>query len=327
MSEKNIYWTRVIKRIFILLFFILITFGMLKLAVFYMPFLLAFIISLLIEPFIKWIMNRFKISRKISSIITFIIVFGTIIGLLVWGITTIIMESSDLLSGFNEYYEKTYNKVQEIIQSFNFEKLNIPNEMFQMVQNTALSVVQRLSEYLQNFLSKLIKWLTSIPSIAIYFGVFFLSLYFICTDKIYMLDEFEHHFPEKWVKEITSHLRVITKSLGGYLKSQLALILISFIISLIGLYIMQFAGLDVGFPLLIALGIGFVDALPILGSGSVMVPWAIISSLNGDIRLGIGVIILWIIMSITRQFIEPKIVSRKYWCSPNIYNYCNVHRI
>ena len=67
---------------------------------------------------------------------------------------------------------------------------------------------------------------------------------------------------------------------------------------------------------LIALGIGFVDALPILGSGAVMVPWAVISALNGDIKLGISIVVLWIIMSIVRQFLEPKIVSGKIGIHP-----------
>ena len=67
---------------------------------------------------------------------------------------------------------------------------------------------------------------------------------------------------------------------------------------------------------LIALGIGFVDALPILGSGTVMLPWAIISALNGDLKLGIAVIVLWIIMSIVRQILEPKIVSGKIGIHP-----------
>jgi predicted PurR-regulated permease PerM len=79
--------------------------------------------------------------------------------------------------------------------------------------------------------------------------------------------------------------------------------------------------------LIIALGIAFVDALPILGSGTVMVPWGIISALNGNLRLGIAIIVLWIIMSVVRQFIEPKIVSRKYWNTPNIYNNSNVYRL
>ena len=74
--------------------------------------------------------------------------------------------------------------------------------------------------------------------------------------------------------------------------------------------------MNVKYPLLMALGIGFVDALPILGSGSVMLPWAIIAALNGDIKLGIAIIALWIIMSLVRQFLEPKIVSGKIGIHP-----------
>ena len=143
----------------------------------------------------------------------------------------------------------------------------------------------------------------------------------------YMLDELEHHLPEKWMKELTKHIRELAKILGGYLKAQVILILISFVICLIGLYILYFAGLNVKFPLIIAIGILFVDALPILGSGTVMIPWGILLALNGDIRLAISIIILWIIMSVVRQFLEPKIVSRKYWNSPYFYNSCNVYRI
>ena len=75
-------------------------------------------------------------------------------------------------------------------------------------------------------------------------------------------------------------------------------------------------GLNVKYPLLIAFAIAFVDALPILGSGTIMLPWAIISALNGDIKLGILIAVLWIIMSVTRQFIEPKIVSNKIGIHP-----------
>ena len=306
---NNTYWTSVIKKIVYVILIVALVFCSLKLAVFYMPFLIAFIIYLTIEPAIKKLMKVFKISRKISSIIVFILVFGTVLGLLIWGIVTIVSEANDLLSGFNGYYEKIYNQIQTIISNLNLEKLNISNQITQIFQDTGVSLLQKVSVFLQGFLSNLIKFVTSIPTIAIYFAVTILALYFICTDKIYMIDELEHHLPEKWVKEMAIHLSQITKTLGGYLKAQITLILISFVISLIGLYIMYFAGLNVGFPLLIALGIGFVDALPILGSGTVMVPWAIISGLNGDFALGISIIVLLIIMSITRQFIEPKIVS------------------
>ena len=113
-----------------------------------------------------------------------------------------------------------------------------------------------------------------------------------------------------------NRIKQISKSLGGYLKAECILIFVSFLISIIGLYILKFIGMDVKYPLLMALAIGFVDALPILGSGTVMVPWAIIVALNGDLNLGISIIVLWIIMSIVRQFLEPKIVSGKIGIHP-----------
>ena len=75
-------------------------------------------------------------------------------------------------------------------------------------------------------------------------------------------------------------------------------------------------GLNVGFPLITALGITFVDALPILGSGTVMVPWAIICGLNGDLVLGIAIIVLLIVMSTARQFLEPRLVSKHIGVHP-----------
>ena len=117
-------------------------------------------------------------------------------------------------------------------------------------------------------------------------GITVIALYFICVDKIYILDQIEHHLPRLWVKKISIHLKDLIKTLGGYLKAEATLILVSFVISLIGLYILQIVGFNVQYPLLMALFIGFVDALPILGSGTVMIPWAIICALNGDINLG-----------------------------------------
>ena len=309
MLKENTYWTRIFKKILYLIIIFVLIIGILKISIFYMPFLIAFVISLMMEPAIKKIMEKFKFSRKISSIIMFVIVFGTILGLLIWGISTIVSEASNLLSSFNEYYEKIYNLVQNLTKNIDLGRLNLSGEITQIFQDTAISILQKASSYLQRFLTQLIKFVTSIPTIAVYFAVTILALYFICTDKIYMIDELEHHLPEKWVKELAKHLKQVTKTLGGYLKAQLTLILISFVISLIGLYIMYFAGLNVGFPLLIALGIGFVDALPILGSGTVMIPWAIASGLNGELTLGISIIVLLIIMSVTRQFIEPRIIS------------------
>lgn len=310
------YWRKVIRNIIILLLSVLVVFLGFKLAIFYMPFLIAFIISLILEPIIKTIMKRTKLKRKTSSIIVFIIAIAVIIGLLTWGIASLISETSDILSNFNQYADMAYNMIQRAIANIDFSKIQIPENVMSTIQSSAMEFLGTLTNWAKNALTGVIGFITSIPTIGIYVAVTFLSLYFICVDKIYMLDQLEHHLPETWVKKIGVHLKGLIQSLGGYLKAEVILVIISFVISLIGLYTFHFMGWNVEYPLLMALIIGFVDALPIFGSGTVMLPWAVFTAFMGDVRLAIAIFILWTIMSIVRQLIEPRIVSGQIGIHP-----------
>lgn len=206
--------------------------------------------------------------------------------------------------------------IQEIINGLDISKIKLSNELLSIIQNSSQEILNKLYAWGTDALSNTVNVLTQIPTIAIYVVITILSLYFICTDKIYILDFAEHHMPRSWIRKVGKHIREITQSLGAYLKAEIILVFVSFIISLAGLYIFMFIGLDVKYPLLIALVTAFVDALPILGSGTVMVPWAIVSALDGNINLGISIVILWIIMCIVRQFLEPKVVSNKLGIHP-----------
>ena len=97
------YWSKVFRKIIIFLLSILGIYLGFKLAIFYIPFLIAFILSLLIEPIIRFCMRNFKLKRRTSAIIVFIIALTAIIGLLAWGIIALISESSNLLSSLNIY--------------------------------------------------------------------------------------------------------------------------------------------------------------------------------------------------------------------------------
>lgn len=310
------YWTKVFRKILIFLFSILGIYLAFKLAIFYIPFLIAFILSLLIEPIIRFFMKHFKLKRRTSAIIVFIIVLGIIIGFLSWGIFALISESSNLLNSLNFYVEKITYQFNEITSKIDLTKIKIPTEIIQAVESSAKDLLGTVSEWMKGALTNLLNAITSIPTIGIYTVITILSLYLICTDKIYMIDQIEHHFPEIWVRKLTKHIKEITKSLGCYLKAEAILVLVSFAICLIGLYIFKFVGLNVPFPLMAALGIGFVDALPIFGSAAVMIPWAIISACNGDLSLGISLIILLAIMGIIKQLIEPRVVSNQIGIHP-----------
>lgn len=310
------YWTRVLKNIMYVILLLIGLYLALKLSIFYMPFLIAFIISLIIEPAIKWIMKKTNLTRRTSSIIIFVIALTIILGGLVWILITLFSESSSLLQGLNDYFDKAYIQFQFFMESFNFDKIHLSDEVLNVIQNSTGDLLETFSNWLRNALTGLIDLVTSLPSIAICIGITILALYFICVDKIYILDQIEHHLPKIWVRKIGKHLKDLIQTLGGYLKAEATLILVSFIISLVGLYILQFTGFNIQYPLLMALFIGFVDALPILGSGTVMIPWAIICAINGDLNLGIAIIVLLIIMSIARQLLEPKLVSKNIGVHP-----------
>lgn len=312
MDAKVKYWTTVAKNIAIFVCSLILIFVSLKLAVFYMPFLIGFIISMMIEPLIRKLADKAGIERKFSAIIVLIIIFSILVGLIVWGVITLITESSNLLESLNIYVEK----ISVFIQKFKIDDIKLPNKVTEIIENCTSKLLNWLTTFTTDLLTNTLQKVTLIPVAFIYITITILSTYFLCADKFYILDQVEHHIPRLWVKRFIKHLREITSVLGNYLKAEATLIIISFFIILIGLYIGKFAGLKIEYPLLCALGIAFVDALPILGSGTVMLPWAVFSFVDNNVSLGLLLIGLYIFTLVVRQMIEPRLVSNKIGIHP-----------
>ena len=149
--------------------------------------------------------------------------------------------------------EKIYIQIQRYINNIDFEKVKIPKQVISIVQNATSNFLELLTKWISNFLTSILQNITSLPIIGIYIVITILSTYFMCADKLYMLDQLEHHFPKLWVKKFGMHLKKLIATLGGYLKAEATLILISFIEVLIGLYIFKICGLNVPYPFLSAL--------------------------------------------------------------------------
>lgn len=310
------YWNKVIRRIIELIVAIAIFCIAVKLSIFYLPFLIAVVIAMLIEPIIKWVSKKTKIERKKSAIFVLILVFAIIIGALALGITTLISEASNLLLKLNDYIDLIYGRIEELTKYFKLNSFDGKGELNTIFQNSAKDILSTVSSILTKFLQSLLDMITSLPEIGIYTAVTIIATYFICTDRLYMLDQLEHHLPREWVKKIGIHVREIASCLGSYLKAEFILIGIDFIIILAGLLLFNFLDYNIKYPLLVALGIGFIDALPLVGSGTAMIPWAIISALNGNLKLALSILILYGIIIIVRQFIEPKVVSSQIGIHP-----------
>lgn len=315
VTDMN-YYKKVTKRLLLFLFTLVAIYIVFKLSIFYVPFLIAFIISLIIEPLIRKVMKWTNLTRKTSAIITLIIVFSIIIGSLTWGIIGVITESSNILNNLNDIVKKLTDTISGLIANFKFENIKLPNEFKDMLQSTFNTFMGEGTNIVQGLLIKIIDTVKHIPQIMIYIGITVLATYFVCTDKMYILDQMEHHLPHNWVTKVGYKARKVISCLGDYLKAESILILISFVIVIIGLFIFNFVGMNVKYPLMIALAIGFVDALPILGSGTVMIPWAIISASYGDIQLAISLIILYVVIIVARQLLEPRIISNHIGIHP-----------
>lgn len=136
------YWTKVLKRLFTLALSILGFYILIKLSIFYIPFVIAFLIAMLIEPIIKYVQKRTRWERKTSAILVLIIVSAILIGLIVWGIFSLVSEAYDLLGGLNGYTEKMYNKFQSITSRIQLNSLSLPEEITGVIQNSTQDILR-----------------------------------------------------------------------------------------------------------------------------------------------------------------------------------------
>lgn len=287
-----------------------------KLSIFYIPFIVAYVISIIVDPLIKWVSKRTNITRKVSSILVLATIFLIIISSIIFGVISLVSEATNLLSGLNTYLDKTIEFIKDAFGKIDFNKFQLSEEVKKIVGDSATSIVSNITEFIKNILGKLLSSVTSIPRMLVYIIITILATYFITSDKFYILDRMEHHLPKKLVGRIIKFTDDMRLSLGGYIKAEIILIGISFIIVLVGLNIFYLIGMNIEFPMLMALLIGFVDALPILGSGTIMIPWTAILTLNKDYSTAMCVFGLYILIIVVKQMLEPKIVSSKIGIHP-----------
>ena len=277
-----------LKTIILIVFGIIILYLGCKLSYFYMPFVFAYIISMSIEPLILKIKKRYNLKRKTCTLIILLLVFSLILG-------------SICFLGIKLFSEAT-----------NF----LNTEAKDFIMKKVYSILDAISNKTTDLIKSILSFFSEIPKATIYVIITIMATYFFASDKIYILDRLEHHFPKKWINKFNFHITEIINSIGKYLKAELTLVLISFIIITIGIFLLYYLKFDVKYQFLISIFIGFIDALPILGSGAILIPWAIFSGLNGNIKLGIGLLSIYAISVTAKQLLEPKIVSKNIGIHP-----------
>lgn len=106
-----------------------------------------------------------------------------------------------------------------------------------------------------------------------------------------------------YIREIWRHIMHL---LGVYIRAEGTIALLQTVICSIGLWI-----LNNPYPILLALFIGIVDAFPVFGSGTILIPWAVYQILLGNIKVAAGLVILYLLCTLNRQLLEPRLLGQK----------------
>lgn len=156
-----------------------------------------------------------------------------------------------------------------------------------------------------------------IPSIIIAFVVFLISTVFISSDYDKIKLFFVHQLSETTVFKVTTAWRLGVSSLKKMIKAYVIIICVTAFELTVGLYVLKFIGVfENPYIVIIAFIIALIDIIPVLGTGTVLIPWSVISFITGNIGMGIGLLVIYAIVFVIRQIIEPKLVAGQVGLPP-----------
>ncbi|MDP4146755.1 MAG: sporulation integral membrane protein YtvI [Bacillota bacterium] len=294
-----------------LLFFIIYTiifivfFGTLGYTI---PFVLALILAYILQKPTKYLSNKFHIKNTISALITTIVFYTIIISLLILVFTSIATEAIQLGKSAQSYVAQNTSYINSIIDGAQKFYTNLDPTIVSTIDKNISSFTTKAINTTVNISGKLVSgvldFITSIPSIIMILLFSLLSTYFFTKDMTNAKNKLLNMIPQKNTDRLVFIFEEIKRMITNYLLSYMIIIGITFIETLIG-----FLAFKVNYAVILSLVAAFCDILPIIGIGVIYIPLGVFYLLSGNYVVGFGIIILYAVVSIIRQIIEPKIVS------------------
>lgn len=318
MEKSKQRTIKILERVGVFIGTLLLLFFVYKFAVYFMPFLIAGIIAIIIEPVIKFCMNKLKMSRRISAVLVVGITIILFAMGVVYGTVALADEVINLTSNLGPYITDIVKNTQEFVSTIGERYPDIPEEVIGGIETSLVSFVNSMGDVVKTWAANLLKWLFSVPRLITNIVITILALIFFTKDRIYVIDMLEHHLPKTWIKKISQVLGETFSTIGGYVRVYGKIILITFAELYIAFTICRLVGFEINYPFMLAVVIAIIDILPILGVGTVLIPWAVWLFVTGQINFGIAIAITYILIFIIRQFLEPKLVSKQFGIHPLI---------
>lgn len=276
-----------------------------------LPLLFALVTALLLEGIVHYYQKVLRISRAkavIASCLTYLLAL-VVIG---YNLFLILFQQTVKLSEKTPTFVKdTYASIQPLIKQWESYSKTLPNEVIHSLEDTIERTITALDAFLQTVIHFLVNLLTGIPGFLIEFLIYLIALFLISMELPTIKEKIKARLTEDSQRNFSIVINQLTKAGFGFIKAQIILSLMTFVLAFIGLTI-----IGAPYTSLLALLIVFVDILPILGTGSVLVPWGIVSLLQDNQFMGFGLIILFVIITVVRRIIEPKVFATNLGITP-----------
>ena len=277
-----------------------------------LPFLIAFGAAALLRRPSAALAARLRLSQKVTSVVLVLVVLTGLIALVsviaaeaVSQLSALakrlVGQQDEILSGLSALLDKVgaFLAKMPLFPGDDADSMreSIGTAFSELVKNTLVSFVSRLPGIVGRLVS-------AVPQALIFSVMTVLAAIYFCADYEKILRWIKSHLKGRPLAAVREMYGQTGRTLVRYLKSYAVLFFLTFAELFVG-----FTVLKIDYAFLIALVTAIVDILPILGTGTVLIPWAVCLFLVGNTRAAVGLLILYAVISLVRQIVEPRIIG------------------
>lgn len=281
---------------------------------FFMPFVLAFLIAWALNRPIRYINRKTGISRKPLAFIALVLIFG----LLVFVLTRVVMAIASEVMALANNWESIYNSLLKYLNMFEEWVGTLSPSTGAQLEQAIASFGQWLSEMINVILSNAGQYIGGassvirrIPNFFVALVVFLMASYFMTSDYPTVRFALAKGLPETLRGFLSGIRSIFSAAFGGYVKAEFLLSIGVFVILLVGFLLM-----GQNYAVLLAVALAVLDFIPIVGAGTVLVPWVAIDLINQRYQHALFLLIIWGIIMVYRRVGEPKVLGDQVGLHP-----------
>ena len=311
VKRFNERWNDLPRRVAIVLFVLAAMFAFGALFSYIAPSVIAMVLAWVIHPVAKRLENLFckiKLPAKIASLIAVVVMYGAISIVLFLIGARVVEEMRSLIAAVPGWVSEASAWVQQWTDEGGLQMLDVSPEILSFINSAINEGLNWLRSFSLELLGSVGNWTIStvmnLPQIILFIVLTIMGTFYMVADRQRIFAFFRRWLPQRATGKLTMLKDTVFRGIAGQIKSALIMMALIAVELTVGFVILR-----VPYSVLLALLIGVMDALPIIGAGLFLIPMSAIGFITGDIGLGVGVAVLYILTIVTRQIVEPRVVS------------------